>query len=370
MKIAILAYEKANSLKRLIHSIEIGNHYSGNDIYIFLDKHPNDITHAAVCDAAESKLVSDVYIPEHRLGLRNNMLRVFHWCVQQNEPVLVLEDDLWLAPGAMQYAKSATSFYRNHPNIGMISLYHQPYVAGTEFPNLPMDDGFDNYFMQLASSSGFILFPEHAAPMLSYSDHEDAYISRNLPAYMHSWPLSSWKKIFNAWLLDSGHTVVYPRISYSTNFGEPGANHPKASNFFQSPLSMDIHPNLRFSAYEQATARYDHYMEWIPNAKFPEWEKVCFDLNGLKPATAIINQQVVTLRQTDDPLKTFGRALKPQELNIIYETTGNIYHLMDCQTFEYASIPPDSYENLIDYHYIFTSGRKIASYLKRKIFNS
>lgn len=370
MKIAILSYEKPAALKRLLHSIESGQSGQPADIYIFQDRHTNSHTCEEVQEATQSKLVKEVLLSPNQIGLRNNMLRVFQWCATINEPIVVLEDDLWLAPGALHYAAEALSFYRNVPEIGMISLYHQHYTGGTEFPNLPLTDGYDSYFMQFASSSGFIITPETAASLLSYSDFENDYISRNLPDYMKSWPLSSWKKIFNAWLIDHQKTVVYPRISYTTNFGDPGTNHPRPSHHFQSPVSLETGPKPAFCLPSQSRANYDIFMEWIPGAQDDAWKDTCFDLHGLKPLSAIDKPRVVTLKQTERPIQSFGRALKPQELNILYQIPGNDFHLMDSSFFEHAILPGNHWEQSADYFYIFTSGRKLLGYLKRRLFNS
>lgn len=370
MKIAILAYEKPQALSRLLDSVAQIPDSAKPEIYIFIDKNNDPQISHDVYEAANKHIVTEIYITAHRLGLRNNMLRVFHWCAELNEPVLVLEDDLWVAPGAMNYAHQAIAFYRRQEDIGMISLYHQHYVAGTEFPHLPLHDGYDNYFLQMGSSSGFIICPEQASQFLNYSDHDDFYISRNLPGYMQSWPLNSWKKIFNAWLLDTQKTVVYPRISYVTNFGDSGTHHVKSSHHFQSPVSMAVLENHHFSHPEESLARYDIYSEWIPGDHHPEWKDTDFDLNGLKPASAITRGNVVTIKKSKFVQQTFGRALKPQELNIIQRIPGSTFYLMESQHFEAAEMPVHQWEALADYHYIFTSGRKLAAYLKRKLFNS
>ena len=88
----------------------------------------------------------------------------------------------------------------------------------------------------------------------------DLKIGESLPPDVRLWPDSSWKKFIIKYLMEKNKYFVYPRSSYSTNFGDAGVNH-RGTKLFQVPLQygskiyicqtfMNLSPNMiHFAKY-------------------------------------------------------------------------------------------------------------------------
>ena len=70
------------------------------------------------------------------------------------DAVIVLEDDIIVAPGFYKFAVAATKFYCNDNNIAGISLYNYPFNYQTFEPFDALKSEYDVYFMQIAMSWG------------------------------------------------------------------------------------------------------------------------------------------------------------------------------------------------------------------------
>jgi hypothetical protein len=173
---------------------------------------------------------------------------------------------------------------------------------------------------------------------------------------------------------------LYPPKSFSTNFGDLGAHVKRKSeeNAFQVPLQTESQlPEV--PKIEETTAVYDAFFELLPSRMKglnPNLEPYDFevDLYGTKPFEEIEKPYVLSCKKALNPEMTFGRNLKPHELNIAYEIEGYDFFLAKKENFR---------ENLIDkwrrelrthyYHYPDVSikkfiGIKALEILKRLNF--
>jgi hypothetical protein len=76
-------------------------------------------------------------------------------------------------------------------------------------------------------------------------------------------------------------------------------------------------------------AKYDAFCEILPEALSsldPDLNKFnyCVDLYGMKPLDLLLQEQhVLTIKNANNPLKTFGREMLPVETNILHQVEGN-----------------------------------------------
>ncbi len=369
MNIAILAYNRVESLKRLLDSLKSTRLIDTCAVYIFLDYNSNKISRSEIWTLLKNYNIADIYESEVNIGLKENMHRVFHWASNQSKPTMVLEDDLYVSKNAIDYARQVVDYYQDEPRIGMYSLYHQHYIYTTEFPFVPLIENSDVYMMQFPSSSGFVITSEIAKKYLQFvQKNRDINIFSIHPKILN-WPDSSWKKIYTAFLVKEKLYTVFPRNSYTTNFGEQGENHLNKSNHFQSPLSVFKTDSFTFKKMNSIYAIYDHCMEWQPNELlFLEFKNTTFDLNGAKNNELIHTDWVITLRKTKVHDGKYARRLKPQEANIIEKIDGDTFYKINKVQFEKEKLPKTYYQELIDYHYIFTSKKSLLKYIKDSLF--
>lgn len=369
MNIAILAYNRIDSLKRLLDSLKSTRLIDTCDVYIFLDYNSSKISRSEIWTLLKNYTIADIYESEINLGLKENMHRVLKWASIQSSPTMVLEDDLYVSKNAIDYAIQVLDFYIDEPRIGMYSLYHQHYIYTTEFPFIPLIENSDVYMMQFPSSSGFVVTSEIANKYIQFVQKHNDNNSFPIHPKISNWPDTSWKKIYTAFLVKENLYTVFPRISYTTNFGEKGENHHYKSNHFQSLLSVFETDSFTFKKLNSTFAIYDHCMEWQPSELlFPDFKNTTFDLNGAKNAELIDTDWVITLRKNKEHDGQYARRLKPQEANIIEKMDGDTFYKINKVQFEKAKLPKKFYQDLIDYHYIFTSKKSLLAYVKDSLF--
>ena len=121
--IVVIAYNRTASLLRLLDSL----------------------TNAYYPEELDIPLIISV---EENLGLRQHVLECGN-IADEYEGVILLEDDLYVAPSFYLYTLAAFARTRMVPRIGGISLYNHRLNVHAREPFEAIDDGYDNYYMQL-----------------------------------------------------------------------------------------------------------------------------------------------------------------------------------------------------------------------------
>jgi hypothetical protein len=201
-------------------------------------------------------------------------------------------------------------------------------------PFEPLKSNGDTFFMQLASSWG------QAWNCAQWQDFKKWYVQNasesinensNLPSNIVAWPESSWKKYFMKYLVEKNKHIVYPYVSYTTNFGDKGTHFSENANVFQVPLDMSEAPMFKFYRLEESSSVYDIFCEnanLYKALKKPP-EQLTIDLFGMKKAALfkryILTSQVLNFKV----IQSFDLALRPHELNIIENLYGTKLFLYD-----------------------------------------
>jgi hypothetical protein len=145
-----------------------------------------------------------------------------------------------------------------------------------------------------------------------------------IPIGVQHWPDTSWKKTATAWLVRNGFYWCYPRQGFSTTGSEKGTHQKAEEQALQSPMSMQTE-GFRWQSCATSMARYDAYMEWQPPQllNIPGLShSVDWDLHGMKRRVDLTHEQVVTRRQVSHAKQSWGRSLKPPEINIFQNIPG------------------------------------------------
>ena len=271
------------------------------------------------------------YHPEH-LGLRRHILKCGDVSLEYGS-VIILEDDLYVSPYFYNYAVKALEFYGGEPRIGGISLYNQPIQEITQYPFTPINDPSDVYFLQFPSSLGQVWTADQWSSFRSwYGDGRDLS-SIVMPGYIKNrWPETSWKKYFCGYLVDKDKYFVFPRISLTTNFNDPGSNLKKVGKPPGTGSTRIFGGPYRFVNLAESYSVYDAYLElepWIAkrwNPLLAEYD-ITMDLYGTKDLEAISSSYVITLKDSSNPVRSFRRAMKPHEMNILFDLQGGDFHL-------------------------------------------
>ena len=320
--IVIVAFDRKECLSRLLNSIERAFYPDKTKLIISIDGGGSaDVV--ALANSFHWKYgEKEVILQSENLGLRKHILSCGS-LVEYYSGIILLEDDLFVSPYYYDYALSAYGCYKEDKDICGIALYSHTYNETACLPFLPIIDSSDVYFMQTACSWGQLWSKEQWRKFIEwYSLNEETEMDgkNQLPGNVSLWPSSSWKKFFIKYMLENDKYFVYPRNSYTTNFGDAGQHH-YGTNLWQVPLQYEK-VKYNFKAFEDSYAKYDAFCEILPScikrlAPHLATYEITVDLFGMKMIDMLESEYVITSQECLDYDKSYGRNLKPHEANIM-----------------------------------------------------
>jgi len=149
---------------------------------------------------------------------------------------------------------------------------------------------------------------------------------------IRSWPDSSWKKLFTKYMVENNLFFVYPKSSYTTNFGDKGQHH-QGTNVFQVPIVSSNYSSPKLIGFSDSLLKYDTFCEILPTClmrlctkPLPESD-ITIDLFGTKPQDSLATEFVVTSKKCENHFASFGRQMLPAEMNIIEAIPGNSFFM-------------------------------------------
>lgn len=340
--IIIIGFNRPRSLDRLLSSISTAEYNEFTNISLIISI---DYSGDESCRQLAEKFEwiygeKKVIVYEENLGLKKHVLCCGEYS-QMFEGIIVLEDDLIVSPQFYDYAQQAYHFYQGEPSVAGIALYHNTFNEVAHCPFEPINDGFDNYFMQVPCSWGQLWTKEQWAQFSNYCLIDQTRSQNLLPKNVQAWSDdSSWKKLCYYFLMDTGRYFVYPRVGLSTNFGEAGHHLSRQQTVFQTSLLLS-QKKFSFQSLQNSVCVYDGYYELKENILNEFWhfgQSVTFDLNGTKPLDLIKTDFLISSKRCTRPLKRFSVACYPYEnnilLNVIEETqTENFFSLAERKYF-------------------------------------
>ena len=329
--IVIAAYNRSDCLARLLRSVESANYDSTNiPLVISIDK--SDVAEVyAIADSFDWKHgVKQIIRRPEQLGLKEHILS----CADLSskfESIILLEDDLLVSPFFYWNAQQALSFYSHDKSIAGISLYSYQIAENRFFPFYAYNDGSSVYFMQLPSSWGEVFTAASWAEFRQWdTNHLDSFPDHILPEYIQEWSVHSWKKRFAAYMIDTDKYFVFPRYSYTTNFGDEGVNTDR-KGLFQVPLMLSKQ-QLQFKSLNDSVAVYDAWFELTSGAlkkldsRFNNYE-FANDLHGTKSITSAPEEYLLSSRKCIAPILSFGNTMQDPMQNILCSTKGDFISL-------------------------------------------
>lgn len=380
--IVVVAFNRPHSLERLLNSLKRARNIENAKLIISIDNlEPHNLHIKKIADAFTWPFgEKEVIYQKQRLGLRNHIIQ----CGDLSEKygsVIILEDDLFVSPFFYDYAQKALAYYDIDDKIGGISLYKQPYEETHKTPFNPIDDNSSVFFIQFPSSLG------QAWTYRQWKLFRDWYNkSQNLalipvPPKVLNWPETSWKKYFCAFLVQTNGYFVYPRISLTTNFNDPGTNMKKLVNHDGQVQLQLVETNYKFRSINESQCIYDVFFELLPSSlisftnQFNQYD-LELDLYGNKDLSKIKSSYVITSHPAKNYIAGFKRALKPHELNVILNLAGKDFFL--CNKEDVLPFTKLYEKKIADYQYFYhknLNGWKVlvTNYLikmKSKIFFS
>lgn len=222
--IVVVAFNRPQALQGLLGSL-LKADYRGLDVPLIISiDGGGDKAVIALADSFHWPFGTKVVMKQPTaLGLKNHIIASGS-TTNLYPSVIVLEDDLEVAPGFYGFALDAVKTCATEPTIAGISLYSYAitecsYEAFTTYP-----DGQDTYLMQFPSSWGQVWTRQQWLGFTAWLDRTEDQTHVALPPFVQRWGNQSWKKVFLQYMMDEGKYFLYPKHSFSTNKGYAGVH--------------------------------------------------------------------------------------------------------------------------------------------------
>ncbi len=328
--IVINAYNRPQSLARLLHSIGSARYPENGKIplVISLDdsgRHPD--VEAVARQYPWSQGPKEIICREEPLGLLGH----FYACgnlAEKYEAIIYLEDDLLVSPVFYFYASQALEYYKDHPHIAGISLYNLWFNGYTHEPITPYLDESDIFFVQVPYTQGEAFTADQWAGFRSWKSNSSQQPTKAYPlheSWSHFQP-DDWFPDWTRYVVATERFFVYPRASLSTGTGDAGTHFSQASSFFQVPLQQEK-TSYQLKPLEDSLAVYDSFFEILPdrlNRQTDLLQEYAYtvDLNATRSKGNIPTEYVLTTRRCRRSLYTYGKSMRPMEMNVVHEIPG------------------------------------------------
>lgn len=331
----VIAYDRTDSLTRLLESLSHA-HYPADlnvPLVISIDYAPHADTQAVAerfdWPHGEKRIIAH----PANLGLRAHVLSCGDLSVEYGA-VAVFEDDLVAAPYFYDWVQQSAAFYADDPRIGGIGLYSYKL---NEFNNLnfvPLSDGSDVHFLQVAASWGQAWTAAQWTDFRAWYDvhkTDPIRLEDGLPRQLEAWKESSWKKYYIKYLTVTDRFFVYPNVALSTNTAKPGTHTKRPVNLYQVPLDLGRR-DWNLKRLDDSTALYDVFYEMRPEAlrRLCPWlGEIAFDVDlmGLKPPAVLRRSHLISTRECHKPDRQFALEMIPIEANIAFGVAGDFISL-------------------------------------------
>ena len=355
--IVVAAYNRPDSLKRILHGISRAEFNKKVELIISIDPSKNK---EVLKEAENFQWIygeKTIIRHENHLGLRNHILACGDIALK-NDGVIVLEDDLYVSPQFYNYVQQAVDFYQDKKGICGISLYNHTLFETAYLPFKPIEDGFDNYLLHIPCSWGQCWTKEQWRTFKEwYEKNNQGYKpSKNwlMPEDIPNWPESSWKKYFFFYMLEKKVYFTYPRIGLTTNFSDPGTHIVSKKQAFQ--VSLLYHQKVwRFSTPETSNAIYDAFCELradILLSHMPEDfpKDVEVDMYGSKPLENIRKKYLLSTKNCTEPVKSYGREMRPAIINVFEDISGDDIILGKTKHFSHKKVRKYSLKDIVYFY--------------------
>lgn len=360
--IVVIGYNRVDSIQRLMSSILAACYSDTVDLIISIDNSGTD----KVEKYAESinwpygeKMIKT--FPE-RMGLKNHVLTCGNYINEYGlDALIVLEDDLFVAPDFYNFAKQAVNKYKTNPNVAGISLYSHSWNINADRPFNPIYKGYDVFCIQYPQSWGQVWMKEQWNEFYKWYEEKkfESLDKSKVPDNVLGWPETSWLKYHVEYCIDTNKYFVYPYQSLTTNYADAGMHYAFSTNKMQVQLSQGIKKTYVFPDELDDTSVYDSYYENTQLERILEIKKdnLEIDLFGKKKKySSSCRYLLTTVKREYKVVQSFGLQMRPWELNVIYKVPGNEIYLYD---MKFVDKMPDT-KHISCIHWIYdTRGEAI-----------
>lgn len=330
--ITVVAYNRRDSLQRLLDSLSAAWYDGGDDVplYISVDKSGTDEVER-FADAYEwTHGTKTVVRHDTNLGLRRHVMEQGR-LLDTYDAIVVLEDDLLVAPGFWNYTRQTVARYKDCGDVAGISLYSFAVDYHSRHIFTPVSKGDDVYFMNCAMSWGQVWMKRQWQEFEAwYAAHPDFPLMPHLPISICSWGEKSWLRYHTRYCIEQDKYFVFPYVSYTTNHSEAGTHVRQRDCIFQVPLQLGRIDAMRLPECGGAV-RYDGYFQNkdLYAALGLTERECCLDLRAINANREGKRYWLTTRRLPYATVREYDYAYRPLELNVLLGNAGTGIYLYD-----------------------------------------
>ena len=333
--IVVIGYNRIGPMDRLLKSLLRANYPADCNVplVISIDCSGNEELYRYAQDFKWPFGDKYVNIQQERLGLKKHIFK----CIALSEffkAVVVLEDDLFISPYFYSFVENAVDKYGEDPRIAEIALYKNESNGYAFFPFIPIEDGKDVFLWQDICTWGEVFTYSMWKRFKDWYDSEctdDIIENADMPYEIKTWA-RAWSKPYDAFVVNTGSYIVYPKIPLTTNFGEAGEHSDDAA---ASMVQVSI--LLGEKSYSMPDVEeLSHYDLFCNNEAMYNWldidrHDICLDIYGMgrnaEGKRYILSPKVLPY----NAVRHFALNSKPIETNILHNIEGNGLFLYDTQ---------------------------------------
>lgn len=364
LAIQIIAYNRIESLKRVLSSISSAYFDQNVTLIISIDKSDTNVVEN-YADEYEWKYGNKIVIKHsENLGLRKHVLECGDR-VNDYDGMIVLEDDITVSESFFIYAKQCIGKFKDNLDVAGISLYGFPLNYQNLLPFMPLKSDSDVYLMKCAQSWGQVWMPKQWNEFREwYKNNSEEFCEKTyLPHAICRWPQSSWLKYHTRYCIENNKYFVYPYVSLSTNNGDAGTHVNKRDSSFQANLLFGVKRDFVLNP----TIKYDGFFENEMLMSYLGYEDVCIDFYGEKQNRTKNRYWLTRKKMNYKILCSYALECKPYEYNIINNNLGSDLFLYDTSEF-FKNKFNMNFGYFLKYIYNIYSFKKILSFFKCSFF--
>lgn len=331
--IVIVAYNRRNALERLLSYINQA-YYPDEDITLIISIDYCESNQDVIESAKKFQWNHGTKIIKthtENMGLKAHVLECGDYALEYGA-VIVLEDDLVVAPAFYEYSQEAQNFYCDDDSIAGISLYAYEWNGYVHKKFTPLRKNGDVYFGQFACSWGQSWTDKQWKSFQEwYKGNRELTHDGKMPERIYEWT-NSWSKHYTSYIIETNKFFVIPYEATASVFGEVGAHTKARCLEHQVPLYLG-NKKLEMAEFEQGV-HYDIFFENIDlkeiiKKKF-NIEDVCVDFYAHRKLEFINSRYLLSTRKLDKKIiKAFALDMRPQEMNVLYDVEGQDIFLYD-----------------------------------------
>lgn len=360
--IVVITYNRLKSVMRLVESIQ-NAWYDGDevDLIISVDKSKDDEVERWAETVSWTHGTYRLIKHEKNLGLRAHVLECGNR-VKDYDAIAVFEDDVTVSPNFYRFAKQCVEKYQHDNRIAGIGLFNWPLSDVTLYPFVPLQSGYDVYFMNVAVSWGQVWMKKQ------WNDFYEWYMAdpSEFPNAPHlndlgEWPKNSWLKYHMKYCIEENKYFVYPYHALSTCNADPGTHAgvtKRTCTFYQTEMLTCPKTKYQLPSFEECMVKYDGFFQpkFLASYLGVKEEDLCVDFYGMK-GNVEGKRYWLTLRpQPYKIVDSYDIGYKPYENNIILNRKGDLMFLYDT-TLPARSPKPDLY---YWHQYMYLNGYRAA----------